>query len=110
MQWMYNVNIAKFDLAGKEHDEDAVRKTLSELADYLNQQRCFSRFNAKQLRNIPESDDYFSFEDYVIRALEKMYDYADDNRIWLEQFETPKEAENGKKLARRTPRMARPSR
>ena len=38
----------------------------------------------KPFRKIPKGDNTFSPQDYANKYLERMYDYADDNRIWIE--------------------------
>jgi hypothetical protein len=38
----------------------------------------------ERMRNIPAGDDVVPPVDYANRLLDKVYDFADDNRIWIE--------------------------
>lgn len=67
-----------------EEDHETVQKTMNQVADILESTPAFRMFNSKQFRNIPEGDDFFQPIDYANKLINKMYDYADDNSIWIE--------------------------
>lgn len=82
MAWNHKVKI-KHCLTEKE-DYDSVQKSMNKIADILEKEICFSSFDISEFRKIPKGDNYFSPADYSNKMLDKMYDFADLNRIWLE--------------------------
>jgi hypothetical protein len=57
---------------------------MNDVADALQDEPCFHRFNFKTFRKIPKGDEFFGPVDYANKMISKIYDYADDNLIWVE--------------------------
>ena len=80
--WRHRVAIRH--LFTKKEDLDSIRDSMCQIADALEASGLFKGFDTSPFRNIPQGDDIFSPLDYSDRLLNKMYDYADYNRIWIE--------------------------
>tara|TARA_R110000868_G_scaffold21307_3_gene88528 strand:- start:1921 stop:2151 length:231 start_codon:yes stop_codon:yes gene_type:complete len=63
---------------------DGVRRDMAAVADALENSPAFHAFDKTPFRNIPEGDEVFKPLDYANKLLDRMYDYADRNRIWIE--------------------------
>lgn len=82
-QWNHKVKIKHLLTEGEDHA--TVQADMNAVADALTTDRHFIRFRwLERFRNIPQGDDLFSPLDYANRLLDYLYDYADDNRIWIE--------------------------
>lgn len=84
MAWNDKVKIKHLLTEGESHEE--VQANMNAIADVIEREPAFIGFNGKtitQMRNIPQGDDLFKPVDYANRLLDKMYDFADANRIWI---------------------------
>ena len=81
MGWMYHVKIKH--LFTENEDHESVQASMNAVADVIDAS-LFFHFYTKNFRCIPEGDEFFSPSDYANTLLERMYDYADANRIWIE--------------------------
>ena len=82
-EWRTKVKI-KY-LYTEEDDFDHVQECMNAVAYVLEASGEFGRFPYLHMfRSIPQGDDVFGPNDYATRLLDHMYDYADDNRIWIE--------------------------
>jgi len=79
--WNHKVRLKH--LLTLEEDHESVQKSMNALADEIKKQPCFIRFNVCRFRAIPRGDDVVSPVDYANKLLDRLYDYADDNRIWI---------------------------
>jgi hypothetical protein len=83
-RWLYTVKIKH--LMTEDETRAGVQRDMNAIADALEKEPCFREFNAAQLsnfRNIPKGDDMFGPVDYANLLLERMYNYADRNGIWI---------------------------
>ncbi len=83
--WKSKVKI-KHLLADAE-DLESIQLSMNDIAHILIKTPAFKNFNRDLLnkfRAIPKGDEVVSPLDYADRLLDKLYDYADDNRIWIE--------------------------
>jgi len=80
--WIHRVKIKH--LLTKNKDRESIQKAMNSIADVLEVEFCFTGFSIDKFRNIPEGDDVFSPIDYANRLLDKLYDYADRKRIWID--------------------------
>ena len=65
-------------------DPEDVRGSMAALADALDSNPIFRRFDTSLFRQMPDGDSFFSTEDYANKLLERLYDFADEKRIWIE--------------------------
>jgi len=82
MAWLHRVKI-KHLMPGNE-DYDTVQKGMTAIADVLSRAGCFWNFDVSKFRDIPRGDDFFGPADYANILLDKMYNFADTQRIWIE--------------------------
>jgi hypothetical protein len=83
MNWEHKVKIRHL-LTVKE-DYESIQKSMNEIADVIDNDHWFLRFRSKgKFRNIPKGDEYFKPVDYANRLLEKLWDFCDAHRIWVE--------------------------
>jgi len=83
--WNAKVKIKHLLTDGESHAE--VQANMNAIADVIEKSNAFvlfSRNTIEKMRNIPEGDDDFAPVDYANRYLEKMYNFADEHRIWIE--------------------------
>jgi ribosomal protein S12 methylthiotransferase accessory factor YcaO len=82
--WVAKVKIKHLLTDGEGHEE--VQANMNAIADVIEASSAFMLFSRKTLekmRNIPQGNDDFSPTDYANKYLDKMYDFADEHRIWL---------------------------
>ena len=82
MKWLHKVKI-KY-LFTEDEDHETIQKVMNTIADVLEREPCFKKFNAKSFRKIPKGNSDFSACDYANRRLVRMWDFADRHRIWIE--------------------------
>lgn len=83
MNWRKTVKM-KHLLTEKE-DYESVQKSMTSIADVLDKDVCFQDFLLKKkFRKIPKGNDIINHLDYANKLLSMMYDFADENRIWLQ--------------------------
>lgn len=81
MKWAAKIRIKH--LLTQEDDLESIQASMNAIADVLQQSGLFSVSFVSKFRNIKE-DSVVSAEDYANILLDKMYDYADARRIWIE--------------------------
>jgi hypothetical protein len=82
--WNAKVQIKHLLTDGEGHEE--VQANMNAIADVIEASPAFYLFSRKTLekmRNIPQGDDDFAAVDYANRYLDKMYNFADEHRIWI---------------------------
>lgn len=83
MSWRKKIKIKQF-LTESEKRED-IQESMNKVADELEKHPEFKQHSfIKKMRQIPEGDEVFSPSDYANKILAKMYDVADEERIWIE--------------------------
>ena len=80
--WRYRVKIKH--LLTKSEEPNVVRQSMSAIADVLEANPCFAQFSTAPLRKIPDGDEIIRPVDYANKLLDRLYDYADERRIWIE--------------------------
>jgi hypothetical protein len=80
--WKHRVTL-KHLLTEKE-DHESIQRSMNALADVLDKDPWFYAFAAKaRFRKIPRGDDIIAPVDYANKLMARMYDYADEKRIWI---------------------------
>lgn len=82
MSWQHRVRLKH--LFTREESHDAIQRSMTQIADALGSEPCFAGFDAAKFYKIPKGDDFFAPVDYANQLINKMYDYADLHRIWVE--------------------------
>lgn len=81
--WNHKVKI-KHLLTG-DSDWESVQDSMNAVADALDADPMwFSAFPVSNFRNISKGDSTFGPGAYANALLDRLYDYADDRRIWIE--------------------------
>ncbi len=70
-------------LLTRDEDHATVQANMNAIADVLENSSAFVGFDVKPFRSIPEGDDVFGPVDYACCLLDRMYDFADERRIWI---------------------------
>ena len=81
MMWKRKIKIKH--LFTKNEDWESVQKSMNDIADVLDKEY-LPRFSTKKFRNIPKDNEYIEPVEYANKLLDKLYDCADANRIWIE--------------------------
>ena len=82
MNWKYHCDEFREILKRNDDDEDeegSVENTKKELLPLLRSNSMFARLRPGVLEALEKSKAFHTFN----QALGEVYDYADDNRIWL---------------------------
>lgn len=80
--WKHRVKVRH--LFTENEDHESVQKSMTAIAEILEKDSYFKNFDVKKFKRIPKGDDVFGPVDYANKLIEKMYNYADDNLIWIE--------------------------
>lgn len=80
--WKHHVKLRH--LFTEKEDLKSVRESMKNIADELKKNDCFKYFNSTPFYKIPKGDSCFGHMDYANRMLGDMYNYADQNSIWIE--------------------------
>lgn len=82
MNWKHHIKIKH--LFTEQEDADSIRASMNQIADVLAKEPAFSRFTKlPRFRHIPDGDDVITPLQYANRLLDALYDYADENAIWI---------------------------
>lgn len=82
MSWKSRIRLKHF-LTERE-DTESVRTSMALIADALKEHPAFKRFPVTRFYQIPEGDDVIGALEYANKLIERMYDFADRERIWIE--------------------------
>ena len=82
VEWKNRVKLKH--LFTEKEDLKSIRESMKNIADELKKHDCFKYFNSASFYKIPKGDSYFGPLDYANRMLSDMYNYADQNSIWIE--------------------------
>lgn len=82
MAWNHRIKIRH--LFTENEDHESVQSSMNAIADVLDKDTQFVGFPVRMFRGIPLGDDILGPVDYANRMLDQLYDFADDNRIWIE--------------------------
>ena len=80
-RWNSRVKIRH--LYTEQEDHESICQSMSDIADVLSRAPAFHAFRLKDFRSIPEGNHVIGAVDYANKLLDRMYDYADQNRIWI---------------------------
>jgi hypothetical protein len=71
-------------LLTKEDDYESIVKSMSAIADVLEKELHPKFYLVPKFRDIPKGDEVITALDYANKLLDMLYDYCDENRIWVE--------------------------
>jgi len=80
----WNHKIRLKHLFTKDESHEAVQASMTAVADAVAKHPAFNGFSVAKFRDIPQGDDVFKPVDYANRLLARLYNFADENRIWIE--------------------------
>jgi hypothetical protein len=86
MNWIKTIKIKQFLLKDIDcHDLDKIQEISSNILRELikHDEYKYQRTLIVHMNNIKDSD-LFSAEEYLNKLLNKVYDIADENRIWID--------------------------
>lgn len=86
MNWQHRVKLRH--LLTEKEDWKSIQDSMNAIADVLSQDRWFDGFAStiKEMRKIPEKYDVRRYTPlrYANDLLDELYDYCDENAIWVE--------------------------
>ena len=83
MKWKHRVALKH--LLTEEEDYDSVQKVMNDIADVLEKETCFCGFKIlHRFRKLPKGNGVFRVVDYANALIYEMYEFADQNAIWIE--------------------------
>ena len=81
-RWDHHVKLKHLMI--ENEDRSSVVRSMRHIADEIKKYSCFDLFPVHHFYRIRRADDVISSLDYANKLIDKMYDYADANRIWIE--------------------------
>lgn len=84
-RWLSKVALKHLMTTDETHE--AVQASMNAIADAICKDSAFLSFNRAILakfRAIPTGDEFFAPVEYANKLISSLYDYADENRIWIE--------------------------
>ncbi len=84
-RWKYHVKVKHLFTEAEDHA--SIRESMTNIAGVLMNTPCFNNFSRpllKKFHHIPKSNGVIEPIDYANKLLDKIYDYADANDIWIE--------------------------
>lgn len=81
-QWRHRIKLKR--LFTREEDHESVQASMNKIADAIEADEYFVRFSTKKFRKIPTGDDVITPVDYANKLINKMFDFADANKIWID--------------------------
>lgn len=85
MAWGWNHRIKIKHLLTEKEDWQSVQESMKSIADVLSSDPWFRTFiDLHRFRQIPQGDSVIGPVDYANRLLGYLYDFADEQRIWIE--------------------------
>jgi hypothetical protein len=83
--WLYKARLRQFiETDVEDNDLPGIRRDMKKLGDEIKKLACFRGFSTDKFYDIPAGDEVVSAMDYANKLIERMYDYADTQRIWIE--------------------------
>ncbi len=83
--WKHHIKIKH--LLTENEDHAAIQASMINIAHALSVETCFNKFSRiilNKFMHIPKGDGIIRSVDYANKLLERVYDYADINDIWIE--------------------------
>ena len=83
MNWKHKIKVTH--LFTEKKDLKSVQKSMNLISEVIEKESFFQNFkDLKKFKKIPKGDEYFGPVDYANNLIEKMYNYADENSIWID--------------------------
>ena len=84
MNWQHKIRLKH--LLTKSEKWENLQESMNKIADVLDNEPRFIRFGTKCFRQVPKDDELEVLTplDYCNKLINMLYDYADDNAIWVE--------------------------
>ncbi len=81
---MWKAKIRIKHLFSKNEDYQSIQISMNNIADILKTSNLFSDFDFSLFRKIPRDNEFFKSVEYANKLIDRMYDFANANRIWIE--------------------------
>jgi hypothetical protein len=81
-RWIHKAQLRH--LFTKEEDYESVKKSMADIADAIKTYPFFSGFNVVPFYKILQGDDIISPLDYANKLINRMWDFCDENNIWID--------------------------
>jgi len=81
-RWFSKIKLTH--LFTKQEDYESIKKSMADIAKVIEYETCFFGFDTKKFYKIPKGDNVIGALDYANKLISKVYDFADDRRIWIE--------------------------
>ncbi len=80
MNWKHRIGLKH--LLTEDEDYESIQNAMNGIADLLQKECCFEGFTiVEKFRKLPRGDGAVNFANSL---LDQMYDYADENCIWID--------------------------
>ena len=81
-KWNYKVKLTH--LFTVKNDHESIQNSMIAIAKVIESEKCFFGFNTQRFYEVPEGDDVMKPEDFANKLIDRMYDFADLHKIWVE--------------------------
>jgi len=79
--WKYTLRIKH--LLTDNEDYESIQKSMDNIAEEIRRHFFMDNFSTNDFYKIPKSDNFFSSQEYANKLLDRLYDFADWNKIWI---------------------------
>jgi hypothetical protein len=81
-KWLYKVKLKH--VLTEDTDHETVQKNMIAIAKIIESKKCFFGFDTKRFYEVPKGDGVMEPEDFANKLIERIYDFADLHKIWIE--------------------------
>jgi len=81
-KWNYKVKLTH--LFTVKNDHESIQNSMIAIAKVIESEKCFFGFNTQRFYEVPEGDDVMKPEDFANKLIDRMYNFADLHKIWVE--------------------------
>ena len=81
MKWINRIELKS--LMTEKEDFESVQNSMNKIAKRIKKEVFFMSFDVSLFGKIPKGDDIFKPVDYANKLIDQLYDFADENRIWI---------------------------
>jgi hypothetical protein len=82
MNWKHTIKVKH--LFTDDYDDAVVKNSMGAIADELAKHPYMKEFDATLFRKLPDSNEFATTLEMANKLLNKLYDFADDNGIWID--------------------------
>ena len=81
MKWINRIELKSLMTEKEAHT--SIQSSMNKIAKRIKKEVFFMPFDVSLFSKIPKGDDIFKPVDYANKLIDRLYDFADEHRIWI---------------------------